>query len=223
MQKGNEPVPIHGIFFQPPIEANFVGHQMSEIYRDRIFAPFVEGKNLDTIVDIGGNIGLTSYYFSRYAKRVITLEPAKEHFAVMVNMLKFNQIKNVTPINKAIYIKEGDYEFYHNENRTMYSLHQAVNTQQMPPEKVQAITLTTLFEEQNIKEVDLMKVDIEGTEFELFSGVDFKELAPKIKTIITEYHDWSGRNANQLVDVLKMRGYTVNQAQSTAKIIVASR
>ena len=37
----------------------------------------------------------------------------------------------------------------------------------------------------------------------MINSKDFAELAPKIKTIVFEWHNWSGFNPDQLVNTLK--------------------
>lgn len=218
---------MQAIFFEPPLQNNYLGHQIKEIYFDRIYAPLIEKKGLKTCLDIGGNVGMTAYYFSHHFDKVVVLEPSAEHFKVLTKMLEFNEIKNVKAINKALFIKEGEYPLYHplNENKTMYSLHTGVigGDPNTPSEKVQTITLKTLFEQEKIDEVDLLKLDIEGSEIEIFSHSDFKELAPRIKMIVTESHNWSGRNPNQLIDALKMAGFKIDKAVAEANLIIAIR
>lgn len=215
---------MHGFFFEPPIEQNFLGHQLSEIYKEGVYYPFVSNKNNLTILDIGANIGMTSYFFSRYANRVISLEPSKQHFEILTRMLSFNEITNVTAINKALYIQNGQFAFGGpDNNKTMRSLHTATWKDGKNDEMVEAITLKNLFEQQKIENVDIMKCDIEGTEYELFAHSDFQELAPKINTVILERHNWTGRNPNQLVEALKNAGYKVSQIPSNADLLVAQR
>ena len=211
---------MHAIFFEPPIEQNFLGHQMAEVYRDGVYYPLVEGRTDMTILDIGANIGVTTYFFSRYANRVISLEPSTEHFTTLVNMLEFNQIKNVTPIKKALYIKPGSFTLFKNPNKTMFSLHQAVSDPNLKPEEVETITLATLFEEQKIDKVDLMKLDVEGSEVEILSHTDFVDLAPRIEKIILERHAWSGRHPQQTVDALEYAGYKVSQIKGNADLLL---
>lgn len=215
---------LNGIFFNTPLEANWLGHQFSEIYKDKIFAPFLNGKKDLTIVDIGANVGNFSYYASQFAKKVYALEPSLEHFQVLTHMLEFNKLTDiVVPINKAIYMQSGRFEFHHNANRTMYSLHTAVDDKSSNPELVLAITLEDLFKDYNIEHVDLMKLDIEGSEHEVVSSPSFKAVASKINTIVIEYHQWSGRHPNQLNEALKNNGFRVSVMPSSADIIVGQR
>ena len=214
---------MKAIFFEGEIKDNFIGHIMAEVYKDRIYDPFLFGKSDLTILDIGANIGITAQYFADYGK-VYSVEPSKEHFNCLYEMIKFNGLQDkIVPINKALYIKDGKLPLFHNVNRTMFSLHAAVNDNSTPPEEVDCITIDSIFKENDIKHVDLMKLDVEGSEVEIISSTGFKEVCNKIDLIILEIHDWSGRNPNQLIDTLKMRGFRVDQLKADAHIIVARR
>lgn len=197
---------------------------MAEVYKDRVYAPFLEGKKDLTIIDIGANIGITSYYFSQFAKQIYALEPSIEHFDVMTTMLKYNKITNVMPINKALYLKEGSFDFGGPDNNaTMRSLHSATWQDGKPKETVQATTLPVLFKDFKIDHVDFCKLDVEGSETEIISSTSFKEVADKIDCMVIERHQWSGRNENQIVDALKMVGFNVTQIPNQADLIVAQR
>ena len=214
---------VHAFYFNTPLEKNWWGHIFSEIYKDKIFAPFVEGKKDLTIIDIGANLGLTSYYFSQFAKQVYSLEPAVSHFNLLTRMIKFNEIKNIKAIPKAIWLENTKLPFFHNDNRTMYSLHMAVDDKSSPPEEVETITFDKLFEDEKIDHANLVKVDVEGSEMEILASEGFAKVAPKIDTIVVEYHSWSQRHPNQLNDALKGNGFEVSTIPSSAEIIVGRR
>lgn len=213
----------HAIFFNPPIFSYFLGHQMAEVYKDKVYDPYVVGKTDLTIVDIGSNIGITAYYFSHFGK-VYAVEPSAEHFNILTTMIKFNKLDDkIVPINKAIYIKPGQFEFYHNKNKTMYSLHGAVADTPGDLEKVEAIPMDQLFEENKIDHVDLLKLDVEGSEVEIFSSEGFTKVASKIDTIVTETHSWNGRHPNQIKDALENNGFKVKAIPNDASLLVAIR
>ena len=214
----------HAIFFKPPLEINFLGHQMAEIYRDRVYASALEGKKDLTIIDCGANIGLTTYYFSQFAKIVYSIEPSKEHFEILQKMVEFNKLTNVNLINKAIYIKKGNFPFGGPiQNKTMKSLHMATWQDGKPEETVETLTFKDLFEENKISHVDLLKLDIEGTETEVISHTSFTEVAPKINTVIVERHGWSGRHENQLIEAFKNAGYQIKPIIGSADLLIATR
>ena len=214
----------HALFFNPPITDYFFGHQTSEIWRDNIYAPYLPKEKKGSVcVDIGGNIGVTAYYFSQFFERVIVCEPALEHFEVLTHMINYNHLDNVEPHKLAIHLKDEVLPLSHNKNKTMYSLHTSVDDGSSAPEVVKVIPIDTLFEDNKIEHCNLLKVDIEGSETELFSGPGFKKIAPLVDTIVTERHAWNGRNPNQLDEALKMNGFKVSGVPSSADIVVATR
>lgn len=212
---------LHGIFFNTPISENYIGHMMSEIYRDEIYKPFI--KEGMTVLDIGANVGVTVYYFAQFAGTVWALEPSLEHFSVLTHMITHNQLENVVPINKAIFIDNQKLPLHHNKNRTMYSLHTAVGDPKLKPEMVQTISFDKLFKDYKIEHIDLLKLDIEGTEAEVLASDGFSQVADKISTVITEVHEWSGRHPNQVREALKNNGFTVEEMPSTANILVGRK
>lgn len=221
-----EPEQLNAIFFYGSIEQNWLGHQMAEIFKDGVYRPFLPLEKKDTLcLDIGGNIGLTSLHFSRYFERVITLEPFSKHFDCLTRNLASNNITNVTPIKKAIYIRDEKQMPFGGPkgNRTMMSLHMATWENGQPEEMVESITLEKLFEEQKIKRVDLLKLDIEGTETELVSSGTFRKVASKIDCIVGETHSFSGRHPNQLRDALKSNGFNLEVIPNDASLFVARR
>lgn len=196
---------------------------MNEVYRDNVYAPFLENKRNLTILDIGANIGVTVYYFSQFAKVVHAIEPSAEHFDVLTHMIAFNGLDNVKAHKYAIHIKEQNLPLFHNPNKTMYSLHTAVDAKQEEPEQVHAIPLDKFFKDNNIEHVDFMKLDCEGSEYEIVASEGFRLVSPKIDTVFLEYHDWAGRHPNQLYQALENNGYTVSPVPSTANLLVGQK
>jgi FkbM family methyltransferase len=215
---------MHGIFFEPPIDKYFLGYQFNEIYRENVYAPFFKDRHDMTVIDIGANIGLTAYYFSHHAKIVHSIEPSMEHFKILKHMVEYNQLKNVEIHKMAIWIKNQKGKLYHNfQNKTMYSLHGAVQDQQSIAEDVNIVTLDKFFADNKIEHCDFLKLDVEGSEFEILGGSGFREVAPKIDTIFLEWHKWADRNPSQLHQALKSNGFDISVPQSGADLIVGTR
>ena len=214
---------MQGFFFTGKAEDNYIGHILAEIYKDRVYAPILEGKKDLTIIDVGANVGLTTYYFSQFASKVISLEPSKDHFACLLQMLDYNKIKNVIPLNMALYMTDGEFELGHNQNKTMYSLHLAVKDNSLPSEQVPAVSFATLFKDQKLDHVDFVKLDVEGSEYEILGHSTFAEVAPKIDSMLIEAHAWAGRHPNQLKESLKNRGFLVDQVQNDASLFFAHK
>lgn len=223
---------INGLFFVPPIESNAWGHIFEEVYKTGLFESFTPRKKEGSVViDCGANLGITSYYFSSRFETVYAIEPAKEHFDVLSYMIDYNELTNVKPFQFAISIKDGQDKFYHYSNRTMHSLYGNLATsssatgglKKTGEEDVTLKRLDTFIQEQNITHVDLLKLDIEGVEFEILGSDSFGNVADKIDTIVCELHTYSGRNPHQILDALKVRGFKVERILNDAMLIVARK
>jgi FkbM family methyltransferase len=213
---------LKGLFWKDNIEDYFLGHQLSEVYKDKVYEPFLKDKK-DLIVDVGANIGVTSYYFAQKAKLVHSLEPSLEHFQCLAHMISYNQLDNVKAHKLAIYIKEDELVFYHNKNKTMNSLHTSVSDNTSPPERVKAVTLEKFFNDNKIEKCDLLKLDIEGTEIEVISSPGFTNIADRIDMVICEYHTWSQRPVSQLVEAFDIAGFKLEQIPNEASLYCARK
>ena len=214
---------LHALYWPGDIESFYPGHQFSEIFKERIYAPYLEHKKDAVVIDLGANLGIFSLYAAKYSKQVYAIEPDPELFECIVETLKTNNLNNVKAIRSAVFIDNATYDFWRNSNRTMGSLHQAVRDPKFPPIKVPAVTLDKLFEDENIDHVDLLKIDIEGSEVEVISSAGFAKVADKIDVVIGETHDWSGRHPNQIVDAFKQNGFIVESIPADAHIFVAKK
>lgn len=215
----------HAFFFTPPLDTAYFGHIMEELWKSRIYDPYLPLKKEGSVVlDIGAMVGLATYYFAQHFEKVYSLEPSTLHFNNLLKMLNFNQLTNVEPVKKALFIENNKFMFGgpHN-NQTMKSLHMATWQDGKPEEQVETITIEKLLADFEIEHVNLMKLDVEGSEHEILSHPSFKSVAEKIDTIIVERHQWSGRHPNQLNEALKNAGFSVEQIPNQADIVVAKR
>lgn len=211
----------NGFFFKD-FSSAYIPQILKEIYIDRIYHPFLIGKRDAIILDVGGNIGLTSFYFKDYAKQVFALEPAKQHVDCFDKMLYQNKIKNVKLIQKALSNNNGTTKFFHNDNTTMFSLESVVNNVK-DYEEVETVTIDTLFEEEKIKNIDFMKLDTEGHESQILSSDGFKKVAPLIKVMVMEWHSWTAMSVINIVSLLTDLGFEVRRIPSEATILSAVR
>lgn len=201
-------------FFFSDFQSAFIPHILKEVYLDRIYEPFLRFKKDLTIVDVGANIGLTSYYFKDRAKRVIAVEPSAQHRACIEAMIKQNNIKNIEIYPYALSSENGTAKFYHNDNTTMFSLKSEVNKKD-DFEEVQTVTMDKLLSDLNIDRVDLMKLDVEGSESEIISSEGFKKSVDKLPVILGEWHTWSAMGANLFRTTLMDLGYEFNWLNKT--------
>lgn len=181
---------------------------------DQIYKPFVHGKKDLTIVDCGANVGLTAYYFKDFAKTVYAVEPSKQHIDCMKLMITQNKIENIEIMPCAVSKENGKAKFYHNENVTMFSLRQEVNNK-AEFEEVETKTMEQIMKDLKLKHIDILKMDIEGSEYDVFTSKGFEAVADKIDCILGEFHTWSGINPNQFATCLMDLGYEFKWIKKT--------
>lgn len=200
--------PKQAIFFNE-FKTSYLPDILEEIYIHKVYAPYLNGRKDLIIADWGGNIGMTSYYFKDFAKQVYCVEPAKEHIEVIKELIRYNDIKNITICPYAISHKNGKTKFYHNNNVTMYSLSDVVNNKN-DFEEVDTLTVDEFFKRNKLDHIDLLKLDVEGVECEVIASEEFKKWAPKIKVIVGEYHEWAKCAKPQFVNMFTDLGYQFN-------------
>ena len=174
-----------------PFDQLYIPAIYHEIYYDGIYHDVLnvldKEKKDPVIVDIGANIGITAQYFREHAKRVLAVEPSREHFEALKKNKEFNKWDNVDVVKCAIADKDGEMDLKYCEgNRTSHSLildHPGETKETVPTKK-----LMTLFKENDIKHVDFMKFDVEGAEDLILPSDDFEEASKIIDNILIEFH-----------------------------------
>lgn len=182
-------------------------------YRDyEIFSDFIPRKNW-IVIDVGAFIGLWSLRASRLVSAggvVIALEPNPDNYTVCCMNMRLNKVNNVRLLPYALSSKSGTLPLYIPEQRINSSLcREYVNTMGGPTEivKVRALTLEKLINSSSLSVIDLMKVDVEGHELELFKSLNDR-LARRIRRLVIEVHK-EVVDLSELVSILEKRGYSV--------------
>jgi len=195
---------LNSIYFKN-IYQNCVTEILKEIYLDKIYEPFLINRFNLTIVDIGANVGLTSFYFKDFAKIVYAIEPAKEHLKCLQTMVTQNNIQNIKILPFAVSNKQGKTKLYHSPNPTAHSLMDISNNNDF--EEVQTITLDWLIKQDNLDHIDFLKADMEGEESTVFTDPEFAKIAPKISSIVGEWHDWGFTSKSFFKETMERLGY----------------
>jgi FkbM family methyltransferase len=144
------------------------------------------------IVDLGANIGLATVFFAlRYREaEILSIEPEENNF----DLLKSNTMALGTRVKTqraAVWTKDGFINL-HTESDSGVPLGewgaQVSDRNNSDKRSVKCNTVGSLLHEAGFANVDILKIDVEGAELELFSdGVE--EWLAKIKLIIIETHD----------------------------------
>jgi FkbM family methyltransferase len=180
----------NGVSFICPQDLNF---QLlwKEIWLDEVYGQGeIKIIPQTTIVDVGANIGLFSIWAAtRCARgRIIAVEPSPR----MAHFLR----KNIARNHKSIMVLQAAcggaqgrgalYTPYGDEARnTLNTLDSNVPARALPD--VEILTLEGLFKRSAIEKCDLLKLDCEGSEYDILLNSPTSVL-DRIRQIVLEYH-----------------------------------
>jgi len=171
----------------------YIPHILKEIYLDEVFSRVDRPCNV--VLDIGANIGLTAMYLKDFSNVVHAIEPSSEHYEALTENVTKNNWPNVKTCKAAISHESGMRTFYLDDwNRTTHSLVKRSGR----TENVQCMTFADFMFHYEIDTVDFCKLDVEGAEEAILKGEGFISVAPRIKSILIEFH-----NAQQVTAILQ--------------------
>lgn len=142
------------------------------------------------IIDAGSNIGLTSLFFMEYFDRsnIICVEPEVENFRVLEFNLKSTNNSKIVKINGAVWSSNCKIKII-NDFRDQLDWSFRVE-ESNSPDAIYAYSINQLINDNDFKIVDILKMDIEGAEKQVFtsstSNLDFLKIT---KCIAIEIHD----------------------------------
>lgn len=153
----------------------------TEIIKDRYRMP----KQMKVAIDIGAHIGGTAMLAAQRGAMVYAYEPNKENFKMLVENVKLNHFeKRIKCFNQAIAAERGKRQLYLNDANTgCHSIIQKTGKSY----QVETIKLDDVFALNDLQEIDFLKLDCEGAEYDIIT----KSLQPtlyKIKQISMEFH-----------------------------------
>lgn len=198
-----------------------------EFFIEGIYNKYIKNRPLNTIVDVGANIGLWIEY-AKHASgfdKLYAIEPNIKALKALKNT--FDNDPKVTIVDKALSDKDGELEFFvDEENSTISSFTSYGNLKSSY--KVKSITFKSFMSQYKLDKIDLLKVDIETGEYPLFDSLD-KEDFSRIDNILVEYHLFAGRtydkDVNNLIKKIEDAGYKleVRKMHPSGGFIFASK
>lgn len=161
----------------------------------------------DQVLDIGANIGYYSVLISREVGgkgRLICFEPEKANYNILKSNLKRGRLDNYILEDSAVSIQCGSAtlsldKYNKGAHRVDPDIKSGIN--------VETVTIDQYFEDKTIEDLDLIKIDVEGSEGKVLSGG--KETITTYKPkIILEFNDsyWNDTDTKAL-EMLRKQGY----------------
>ena len=148
----------------------------------------IESSNASVIIDARAHIGISSIYFAKKypGAKVFAIEPEQENYDLLLKNI--NRYKNIIPIHAALW---GQQSIRPIQNRLTgswgYTVSETTNKTLPTGQQVCCITIGSLLDKYDLDTIDILKMDIEGSEKNVLENSE--DWIDKVKIITAELHD----------------------------------
>jgi len=154
-------------------------------------------------IDIGANVGAYTLSLYPFASQVYAFEASRHNLRILKSNRKRNSIKNITVLHRAV----------HNTNNEIVALYVGQDSMYCKGggvENVKTITIDSFCDDIKIKNVAVIKIDIEGNELKALQGA--RKTINRFKPIIIcEFNAGTAKQAGftmkELYDFIVSFGY----------------
>lgn len=173
----------------------------------------VRNRDMKAIVDVGANVGYFSLRaFALYPNaKVISFEPMPVNFKLL------NQYKSENPNfdwqaeNKAMAGEETTIKLHFDQNDEFTTSATVLSdSDQADVFEVKADTLEGTLKQNNLEQIDFLKLDCEGSEYGIVYN-STPEVMKKVKAMAIETHPGNGKGENKedMIQHLKSLGFNI--------------
>jgi FkbM family methyltransferase len=173
-------------------DVHFPNYEQFTIVFNEIFVPqvyrFTPSRPDPLIFDCGANIGMSVLYFKwMYPQsRIVAFEPDPATFELLKRNVEANRLQDVELHCEAVGGEPGSVPFHYLEGYPGWLTQSTVMraSAESKTRMVPMVTLSPLIHE----EVDLLKVDTEGSEAGTFAELEASGKLRNIRAMVLEYH-----------------------------------
>ena len=172
-----------------------------------------------TVVDVGASVGEFTVWAGaiKGAGTVIAVEPSPSALALLERNISANGLSDRVRISDVAISNLDNLSLQakgpHHGGRAVVPMN---TNPELGAHRVETKTLNQLFEDENIVTCDLLKVDIEGGEYDLFLNSP-PSVFDRVKRVVLEFHEEasaSSGNRFELKSHLESLGYAVEIFES---------
>ena len=190
----------HFYFEETPTAPDLVREIFGDNYR--IFERGIVFNPGDVVLDIGANEGMFSIMLAKIYPylRIISFEPVPRTFFQMIRNIGLNGVTNIQPYNLGIGATGKGNMNVHKQFSGGSSLVDTFDPINHENVEVDLVPLDAMFDISSLDKVKLLKIDIEGGEYEALYGSN--GCLSKVENMVGEFH---------INDRLIKKGYDINE------------
>jgi FkbM family methyltransferase len=182
-------------------------HAFEEIFIGQVYKQQLQ--NQPYIFDCGANIGLSVIYMKHFYPKaeIVAFEPDKKNFDLLEKNMQSFGYNNVILRNEAVWTENTTLQF---SNEGLMSS-KIVAGYDHNTKQIKAIRLRDLL----IREIDFLKIDIEGAEYVVLNDINDK--LHFVKNMFVEYHGTFKRNYEiaELLTIINKSGFNFYIKEAT--------
>ncbi|KQN30878.1 hypothetical protein ASE92_19260 [Pedobacter sp. Leaf41] len=163
---------------------------------------------INTIVDAGANIGLSAIKFSNAFPncKIICLEPDSDNFEQL--QINLENISNVIMLQKALWHKQDFLTLNKDFRDSREWSRRVVKSNNTDDNFISAVSIADIIKQYSLQEIDFLKIDIEGSEAEIFKAENDLSFLRQVKIIAIEIHD-EFNCRNQIYRILRDNSFFI--------------
>lgn len=164
---------------------------------------YLKPKKGDVFLDIGAHIDKYSLQVAKIVGEkglVIAIELMPKNYSTLMRNIKLNGLKSIIPLRIAAWNTECDVKLFIGDKGGHNSLKYNMGLGYI---KVKAKSLDIVLKELNVNQVNWIKIDVEGAEYEVLQGLEktLKNNSPKLIVEVKK------ENRNKVLDFMEKLNY----------------
>jgi FkbM family methyltransferase len=214
--------PFEGVVFLRENTFDFITFE--EVVFDQVYKAIpAHLPKCERVVDLGANIGLSCLYLAaRYPTcKIVAVEPVPQNYTILTkNVACLIEAQRCLPMQAAVWGTDKPLVLEQPaipERYNAYTVRQSAPTAKSAL-NVEGITIQRIMERAGFRELDILKVDVEGAETELFKG-DLDWLN-HTRAIAIEFHG-NARAVSNFDRIIHQYGFVV-QAEDVHTVLAVS-
>jgi len=178
-------------------------------------------KDYNVFIDIGANVGTYSFLLAQKKIKCFAFEPVRKTFKALTMNIMLNDLENeITAFNFGLGSVNSNADFIYVPDNTGASHRAEIGENDHDHVNVEIRTLDSIYNNLRLNSDDkiLMKIDVEGMEFNVIEGsIKFLRTYPNIFIVMESIHSDEEKLKSLLKSIANFEFYKVDRFNMAAK------